>query len=37
MSVVKTPEQVEKMRISGALLSRCLDMLVAEAKPGVSG
>jgi len=37
MSVIKTPEQVEKMRISGALLSRCLDMLVSCAKPGKSG
>ena len=37
MSIVKTPEQVEKMRISGALLARCLDMLVACAKPGRSG
>ncbi len=37
MTVIKTPEQVEKMRISGALLARCLDMLVACAKPGKSG
>jgi len=36
MSVIKTPEQVEKMRISGALLARCLDMLVLCAKPGRS-
>jgi len=34
MSVVKTPEEVEKMRIAGALLSRCLDMLVAASIPG---
>lgn len=37
MAFVKTPEQVEKMRYSGALLARCLDMLVINAKPGVSG
>ncbi len=36
MTVVKTPEEVEKMRISGSLLARCLDMLTACAKPGVS-
>ncbi len=36
MSVIKTPEEVEKMRISGALLSRCLDMLIAIAKPGIT-
>lgn len=36
-TVIKTPEQVEKMRISAALLSRCLDMLVSVAKPGRSG
>ncbi len=37
MTVIKTPDQVEKMRISGALLARCLDMLVLCAKPGCSG
>ncbi len=37
MALVKTPEQVEKLRSSGALLARCLDMLVINAKPGVSG
>ncbi|KKM16005.1 hypothetical protein LCGC14_1690240 [marine sediment metagenome] len=37
MALIKTPEQVEKLRSSGALLSRCLDMLVTNAKPGVSG
>jgi methionyl aminopeptidase len=36
-TVVKTPEQIEKMRISAALLSRCLDILVGLAKPGKSG
>lgn len=37
MSVTKTPEQVEKIRKSAALLSQCLDMLKKEAIPGVSG
>ena len=37
MALVKTPEQVEKLRSAGALLARCLDMLVMNAKPGVSG
>ncbi len=37
MSMVKTPEQVKQLRNSGALLARCLDMLVVNAKPGVSG
>jgi methionyl aminopeptidase len=37
VALVKTPEQVEKLRNSGALLARCLDMLVTNAKPGVSG
>jgi methionyl aminopeptidase len=36
MPVVKTREQVEKMRISGALLARCLDMLIIYAQPGIS-
>jgi methionyl aminopeptidase len=35
--VVKTSEQVEKMRISASLLSRCLDMLLSIARPGISG
>ena len=35
MPVIKTPEQVEKMRVSGALLARCLDMLVTYAQPGL--
>lgn len=37
MSVVKTPDQVEKIRASAALLSQCLVMLQKEAVPGVSG
>jgi len=36
-SVVKTPEQVEKMRASATLLSQCLRLLVERALPGVSG
>ncbi len=37
MSVVKTPEQIEKMRVCGKLLAQCLNMLVEEAVPGTSG
>ncbi len=37
MSVVKTPEQVEKMRGAARLLSECLDALVEHAYPGVTG
>ncbi len=37
MTVIKTPEQVEKMKTSGSLLSKCLNMLVSSAKPGLSG
>lgn len=37
MTVVKNYEQIERMRISGALLSECLDMLKEAAVPGVSG
>ncbi len=37
MPVVKTPEQIEKMRVSGRLLSQCFNMLVEEAAPGMSG
>jgi methionyl aminopeptidase len=37
MPIVKTPEEVEQMRVSAALLSRCLDMLVNLAQPGRSG
>jgi methionyl aminopeptidase len=32
----KTPEQVERMAAAGAILSRCLQMLVANARPGVT-
>jgi methionyl aminopeptidase len=32
----KTPEQVERMAAAGAILSRCLQMLVAKARPGVT-
>src|SRR3990172_67561 len=34
MAVVKTPEEVEQVRIAAALLSRCLDMLVSASIPG---
>ena len=37
MAVVKTPEQIEKMRVAGRVLSQCLNMLVKEAVPGTSG
>lgn len=37
MPVVKTEEQVEKLRASARLLSQCLDMLVKAAQPGRSG
>jgi methionyl aminopeptidase len=33
---VKTPEQIEKMRIAGRLAAEVLDVLVAHVKPGVS-
>jgi methionyl aminopeptidase len=36
MALVKSPDEVEKMRISGALLARCLDMLVKCSRPGHS-
>jgi len=34
--LVKSPEEVEQMRISGALLARCLDILVKCSRPGRS-
>lgn len=37
MPIIKTNEQIEKMRISGKLLSKCLNMLTEEAVVGVSG
>jgi methionyl aminopeptidase len=37
MSVVKTPEQVEKMRAAARILSECLDILVKNTLPGVTG
>jgi len=36
MIIKKTPEQVEKMAASGAILVRCLKMLAAKARPGVT-
>src|SRR6478609_381377 len=32
----KTPEQIERMAGAGAILSRCLQMLVGKARPGVT-
>ncbi len=36
MIVRKTPEQLEKMAAAGAILVRCLHMLEAKARPGVT-
>jgi methionyl aminopeptidase len=36
MIVPKTPEQVDKMAAAGAILTRCLHMLAASARPGVT-
>ncbi len=36
MIVKKTPEQVEKMAAAGEILVRCLQMLAAKARPGVT-
>ena len=36
MIVKKTPEQVEKMAASGEVLVRCLQMLAAKVRPGVT-
>jgi len=36
MIIKKTPEQVEKMAASGAILVRCLKMLASKARPGVT-
>ena len=36
MIVPKTPEQVDKMAAAGAVLTRCLHMLAASARPGVT-
>ena len=33
---VKTPEQIEKMRVAGRLAAEVLEMLVAHVRPGVS-
>ena len=35
--VIKSPEEVEFLRRAGKILSQCLEMLVSEAQPGVSG
>ena len=36
MIVKKTPEEIEKMAASGAILARCLQMLRAKARAGVT-
>jgi methionyl aminopeptidase len=36
MIVKKTPEQIERMAASGAVLVRCLRMLASKARPGVT-
>src|SRR5689334_5438661 len=36
MIIKKTPEQVDQMAASGEVLVRCLKMLAAEARPGVT-
>jgi methionyl aminopeptidase len=34
--IIKTPEQVEEMAASGAIQARCLKMLAAKCRPGVT-
>jgi methionyl aminopeptidase len=34
--VIKTPEQIERMAAAGAIQARCLGMLAAKCRPGVS-
>ncbi|HXV04673.1 MAG TPA: type I methionyl aminopeptidase [Solirubrobacterales bacterium] len=36
MIVRKTPEQIDKMAASGRILTRCLRMVAAKARPGVT-
>ena len=36
MIIKKSPEQVEKMAVAGEILVRCLHMLAAKARPGVT-
>ena len=36
MITLKTPEQLEKMAASGDILVRCLKMLAAKARPGIT-
>ena len=36
MIIRKTPEQVDKMAAAGEILVRCLKMLAAKARPGVT-
>jgi methionyl aminopeptidase len=34
--VLKTPEQIDQMAVAGAIQARCLKMLAAKCRPGVS-
>jgi methionyl aminopeptidase len=36
MIITKTPDEIEQMAASGAILARCLQMLRAKARPGVT-
>jgi methionyl aminopeptidase len=36
MIIKKTPDEIEQMAASGAILARCLQMLRAKARPGVT-
>jgi methionyl aminopeptidase len=36
MIIRKTPEEIERMAASGAILARCLQMLRSKARPGVT-
>ena len=33
---IKTPEEIEKMRVAGALAAEVLEMIEAHVKPGVT-
>src|SRR5262249_30880161 len=36
MIVKKSPEEIERIEVSGAILARCLTMLRGKARPGVT-
>src|SRR4051794_3356632 len=36
MIIRKTPEEIERMAASGMILARCLQMMRAKARPGVT-